>query len=438
MTVLELAAIGGIVAIVWAAIVVVFKKTVLNFIGKIPQILLEKLEEKFTVSRLLESGAGGISFHYNTLNTWIREQPFFNIKAKDINLLVVGTFAGAAYYELPSCQFYFRYEGRPMVLIHTSTKIENKDNGGWNNRFRFKLIMLKKDKETLEKFVKNIASPKPMTIEVMQNIHRWDGTDWLEYPKKRRRRMDTVYIDQNIHNGVTHLINGFQKDKELYYNRGIPHRLILLFEGPPGTGKTTYATALAGLYNRTICILSLSEIGDNSLSEAFKNSSDDSIILIEDIDSFSMTHSRIEDPNGPKANIQRNEKNTPTLSGLLNAMDGIAAIEGRLIIMTTNHPELLDEALIRAARVHKRVFIGNLMAEEVDKMYRVFFPEELQWTNQIRNLANSISKPCAWWQQTFLTYDNNKQEMIRYLETQINVYGPQQKDSNGPDSHNLA
>lgn len=53
-----------------------------------------------------------------------------------------------------------------------------------------------------------------------------------------------------------------------------------------------------------------------------------------------------------KANQSSDEaKKGISLSGLLNIIDGVASHEGRVLIMTTNHPEKLDEALIRPGRV---------------------------------------------------------------------------------------
>jgi chaperone BCS1 len=64
-----------------------------------------------------------------------------------------------------------------------------------------------------------------------------------------------------------------------------------------------------------------------------------------------------------------------SLSGLLNAIDGVASHEGRVLIMTTNHPEKLDAALVRPGRVDKKVGFRLAMREEVRelfvRMYRV-------------------------------------------------------------------
>jgi chaperone BCS1 len=64
-----------------------------------------------------------------------------------------------------------------------------------------------------------------------------------------------------------------------------------------------------------------------------------------------------------------------TFSGLLNAIDGVAAGEGRLLFATTNHPERLDPALIRPGRIDRRVEIGHADREQLARIFRRFFPE---------------------------------------------------------------
>jgi len=70
------------------------------------------------------------------------------------------------------------------------------------------------------------------------------------------------------------------------------------------------------------------------------------------------------------SNVQRNESNTGiSLSGLLNAIDGVATHEGRVLIMTTNHPGLLDAALVRPGRVDRKVEFRLAMKEQVRELF---------------------------------------------------------------------
>lgn len=62
-------------------------------------------------------------------------------------------------------------------------------------------------------------------------------------------------------------------------------------------------------------------------------------------------------------------RNNVTLHGLLNAIDGNASQEGRLLIMTSNTPDVLDGALIRPGRVDRKVYFGNMNKSAVRSMF---------------------------------------------------------------------
>ena len=63
-----------------------------------------------------------------------------------------------------------------------------------------------------------------------------------------------------------------------------------------------------------------------------------------------------------------------TLSGLLNVLDGFSAPENVLFVMTTNHFEVLDRALLRPGRIDYRLYMGEASEEQKVELYRRFFP----------------------------------------------------------------
>jgi chaperone BCS1 len=66
----------------------------------------------------------------------------------------------------------------------------------------------------------------------------------------------------------------------------------------------------------------------------------------------------------------KRKRNMVTLSGLLNAIDGNASAEGRLLIMTSNNPDILDEALTRPGRIDKKVCFGKLMSGAAQGIFK--------------------------------------------------------------------
>jgi len=149
---------------------------------------------------------------------------------------------------------------------------------------------------------------------------------------------------------------------------------------------------LAGALGLNICVLSLSTrgISDEILNQLLNVAPQRSIILLEDIDAALISspmnnHSDLEQHSVP---LQRHPPNAGvTFSGLLNALDGVAASEGggRILFMTTNHLERLHPALIRPGRVDLIESLDLATTDQIFRMFLKFYPRE-------NNLASEFSK----------------------------------------------
>jgi chaperone BCS1 len=70
-----------------------------------------------------------------------------------------------------------------------------------------------------------------------------------------------------------------------------------------------------------------------------------------------------------------------TLSGVLNVVDGVSSQEGRIVLMTSNHAEMLDKALIRPGRIDRMIFLGNISQRSAELMFlRMFAPDHTSGT----------------------------------------------------------
>lgn len=93
-----------------------------------------------------------------------------------------------------------------------------------------------------------------------------------------------------------------------------------------------------------------------------------SIILLEDIDAAFLSR---EDTLQQKSAFEG--LNRVTFSGLLNALDGVASTEARIVFMTTNYLNRLDPALIRPGRVDVKEFIGHCTRHQLEQMFKRFY-----------------------------------------------------------------
>lgn len=211
-------------------------------------------------------------------------------------------------------------------------------------------------------------------------ILMWDLTQFSVMDRRLPRPLDTIYVSEETKKFLQDDLKNFVASRETYMRQGVPYRRGYFFEGPPGTGKSSLVFALAASMKRPIYVINPSSMGsDESLYSAFSRVPENGVILIEDIDTNLVTGARREAPKKTNRNDppQRggDKGDGITLSGLLNAIDGVWAKEGRILFITSNHPDKLDPALLRPGRIDVRRHIGLLGPQEVVRMYRAFVPE---------------------------------------------------------------
>ncbi len=174
------------------------------------------------------------------------------------------------------------------------------------------------------------------------------NNEWTRARLGNNRKLDSVLLRDGQKEAITADLERFFAARERYETLGIPWRRGYLLYGPPGTGKTSLVTALASELSLNVCVLSLASpnVTDEKIGNLLASVPRRSVILIEDVDAFFQQRSKAD--TGVKVSY----------SGFINALDGVAAHEGSVVFLTTNHPQLIDEAAIRSGRVDFRLELG--------------------------------------------------------------------------------
>lgn len=241
-------------------------------------------------------------------------------------------------------------------------------------------------------------------IYVYQKAEDYDGETKLIYSEHINQHNKTFnnvfiedkqklmnYISKFKHNVDDHIIKDYQK-------MGIPYKAGILFWGKPGTGKTSTIKAILKETNRHGIIINLSNIESNKeLENVFRNrtinnkkyNGNQLCFILEDCDATKLsslkerseeTKISIKPSNNDEKNLSSDIKNLISiqqkgfdLSCFLNILDGIIELYGVMIIVTTNHPEKIDEAIIRPGRIDFKYEFKNASKKIIIEMLIVKF-----------------------------------------------------------------
>lgn len=211
--------------------------------------------------------------------------------------------------------------------------------------------------------LKHIATEYGVADDDNFSIHTYHFY-WKKRFMQPKKDLDSVILAEGLMDDITADIGKFLCEREWYEQRQIPYQRGYMLAGPPGTGKTSLVQCLASHFGLRLCVLDLGSVyDDRSLKEAFIDAPGRSIILIEDFDSFFDGRTVVKTSDSQKI----------TFSGFLNAVNGVVASPGRILIMTTNKTEQVDPALIRVGRVDRTFHLGYVVYEQVVALGMRFF-----------------------------------------------------------------
>lgn len=301
---------------------------------------------------------------------------------------------------------FFFYKGRPVWI--NRRRIDQA--GSFNLMYEVTITTLGRNRKVLDDMIEEFKyRPEPNKIGVFQLVEK----NWVRINDIEKRPLRTVVLDQKTKNEITGWIDQWLKDREWYETRGLPYKMTFVFHGIPGTGKTSLIRALASHYQLNLCVLNITQMTDSTLEQALAATPPNTIIVIEDFDSSAATKARKNVPSAPvpvpatpsggftfhgastpvsndTPTLAKKEKSEGqgdslldmlggmgglSLTGLLQALDGVVSLNGKLVFMTTNVFDQMDAALVRKGRIDHAVEIKPATHAEVVEYIQLMFPD---------------------------------------------------------------
>jgi chaperone BCS1 len=343
---------------------------------------------------------------------------------------------------------YFLFEGRPFLFDllasrwHDNRMVPNGDEP-------ILIRCLGRNPAPLKRFLDHcreysLQSKQSMTTIYTAGPEKYGvGLAWREASIRPIRPLNTIDLEEGIKQDMLRDVERYlhPSTRLFYARRGIPYRRGYLFYGPPGTGKTSFSLALAGHFDIDLYMVSLASrnLDDAGLAKLFNALPMNCIVLLEDIDSAGIEREKKESKDSERledsANTDKSDdsdasdaseqdenkkkkkkrtvkgRSSVSLSGLLNTIDGAAAQEGRMLIMTSNTPETLDAALIRHGRIDRQIKFDNISKYGAKQLFlRIFSFRQDEQINA--EPTSDLEEP----HKSVETPPDSQEEHVRVLE----------------------
>ena len=280
-------------------------------------------------------------------------------------------------------------------------------------------------------YVKYKLQIKPQYPEIAKPLYDKDGS---YYSSSRYTLYPSKTLENMFFDGKDELQSRLDMfiDRKKYKSLGLPETLGLLFYGEPGCGKTSAIKAVANYLKMYPIIVPMNIIKTRKQLETLFAATtmtdiplNKRMYIFEEIDcngwdnivksrDIVETSTKLEHKEVESEMKKKKETDDPlTLGALLEIIDGIVEVPGRVIIMTTNRRDYLDKALLRPGRIDMEIEFKRLRRVHIAEIYKRWYGQTLS-ENDLKGIPD-YKYTQAQISQYLFKYDKSPQKFVKHL-----------------------
>ena len=237
-------------------------------------------------------------------------------------------------------------------------------------------------------------------------LYSYSDSYWDDIKRINKRKLDTIILDPDIKKNIKSVIERYNNEdlKNKLKSFGINHKLNLVLSGLPGTGKSSLMISIASILSKDIATIDFNDkITDTGFIRALNRMPSDCLFALEDIDSLYINREKSM------------ENNKISFSCILNFLDGMYSKTDQVTVITTNHLDKLDKAIIRPMRIDKIFKFSYCSKYQSETIFNIFFPESNIF-DDIYKLIKNKKYTTAMLQKWFITYIYEPDELLNNIK----------------------
>lgn len=344
-----------------------------RFAYKLPYLVRKFIRRKFMVNvevrdrgnaELYRHLSSIIAEHCKTKNFFVENAPSFTKTSRQH-----GTGNGSGWFFYKS-KFYF--------FVRSEVGVKGKE-GEVDLGISIKLFTFGNSHEAFFEIYGNCKSTflPDEKLYYLEKQTGGRGVFWLK--GKPREKAPYLVVNKKVKDQILKAIEFFNNNQDWYEKRGLAKKLVIVLYGPPGTGKTSLSRFIVDETKRHLASVDISGVSDVEFSNAIRTlSNSNALVSIQDFDTSTAFHKR-ELGGGQAQNVDAFNKNAGyvrqglNISAILNTLQGDVPLDDVVIVMTTNHIEKIDPAILRKGRVDLLIEVGALHFDEVKEFWEFYY-----------------------------------------------------------------